>query len=411
MPVILPPPPQTAFPKPPNRFVWLVVFMVVVAAGAGHALWTWPKGVPTHTAWFWVRVAVFPVLAGVGLFGLRLMYFEQETERLTAEQAQWQEDRDEAVRFAQEPLAVIDFAYLSAFGGLGASERMVKGDTLLQSQKPTEESATVRHTALSGLVGVTHTGRFEAAFVELLDRLDNTIHTLAPSIPLEVYLQLSDGTDQHEVLEVWQTCWSAFGYRPVQAVLLSPQQDLMVTDAWLDSHGGPALEKFALFVAVQLHVTPPANSAEAAVAMLLGWAPLAQRKEVPMRALWHRPVEVRGHALHDAMPTALLWGDAQEEQIANIWQAGLARSEKSAVLKASSDLGTAASKADGVSGVHDVDLALGNPGVATSWLTAAFAAEHAAQTNSPQLLVTRQHNVYLSVVQSLPAQQDVGQQV
>lgn len=410
MPVILPPPPQASAPKPPNLFVWLAVFVVVVAVGAGYALWTWPKNAPTQTAWFWVRVLAFPTLAGVGVCGLRLMYFEQETERLKAEQVQWQEDRAEAVRFAQEPLAVIDFAYLCALGGHGASARMIGGDKLLQSQKPAGEDVAIRHTALSILDGSTYADRCEAGFVDLLDRLDNTIHTLAPSIPLEVYLQLPEDIDQSEVLGRWQACWSAFGYRPVQAIVLSPQQDVMAMDTWLDFHGGPALERFALFVAIQLHVTPPPNSAEAAVALLLGWEPLAQRKKVPIRALWHRPIEGREQALRDAMSTALLWGDAQAEQVADIWQSGLSPSEKSAVLKASSDLGLASSKADGLSGVHDIDQVLGNPGSATEWLAAVLAVERAEQAGMTQLVVSRQHNLHLGVVQPLASPQDVEQQ-
>ncbi|WP_235844787.1 hypothetical protein [Cupriavidus agavae] len=357
----------------------------------------------SRTAWFWVRVLVFPTLAGMGLFGLRLMYFEQETERLKAEQAQWQKDHAEAVRFAQEPLAVVDFAYLCAFGAYDASARITGGNKLLQSQMPVTEGVAVRHTALPTLEGPLRADRFAAGFVDLLDRLDGTIHTLSHSIPLEVYLQLPEDIDQNELLERWQACWTRFGYRPVPTILLSPEQNVMETDTWLDAHGGPALEKFALFVSIQLHVTPPQNSTEAAVAVLLGWTPLAQRKGVSIRALWHRPAAAQEHILRDAMSTALQWGDAEAKKVADIWQAGLSSAEKSAVLKASSDLELAASKSDGLSGVHDIDLSLGNAGCATAWLAAVLAVERAAQTRIPQLVVTRQQGLQLAVVQPLPA--------
>ncbi|MEN7531913.1 hypothetical protein [Cupriavidus sp. DL-D2] len=382
----------------------------MIAIGSAHALWTWPADVPNGTPWFWVRVAAFPALAGMGLFGLRLMYFEQETERLEAEEAQWKEDHAEALRFAQEPLAVIDVAYLCAFGGHAASARIAEGSTLLQSQKPKGDGEAVRCTTLPSLEGLHHIARFEAAFVDLLDRLDSTIHSLAGSIPLEVYLQLPEYAYSSDLLERWQVCWNSFGYRPVQAALLSPQQDLMETDAWLDTHGGPALEKFALFVSVQLHVNPQADSAEAAVAVLLGWAPLAQRKAVPIRALWHRPIEAKEGALRAAMSTALQWGNAEAKQVTDIWQAGLTSSEKPEVLKASSDLELASSQAEGLSGVHDIDLSLGNAGCATAWLAAALAIERAAQTGTPQLVVTRQQRLHIAVVQTLPTPQEVEHQ-
>ncbi len=91
----------------------------------------------------------------------------------------------------------------------------------------------------------------------------------------------------------------------------------MALDAWLDETGGPALERFRLFVAVQLHETPPQNSAEAAVALLLGWAPLAERLELPAIATLHRPVAA-AHGLADTIRTAALFGQITPDALTHL---------------------------------------------------------------------------------------------
>jgi hypothetical protein len=173
----------------------------------------------------------------------------------------------------------------------------------------------------------------------------------------------------------------------------------MALDGWLDIRGGPELEKFTLFVSVQLHHKPPPNSAEAAVALLLGWAPLAERRGFKPLALLHRPVEVDAMVLSAAVPLALLWGKAEASQLNDLWQAGLKGKDKSALVQAASDLSLGISQSDELSGIHDIDVAMGDPGVAAGWLALVLAVEHAAMTGKPQLMATREGALRLAITQ------------
>ncbi|QAU24420.1 hypothetical protein EO087_10815 [Dyella sp. M7H15-1] len=426
MPVILPTPPSdTTPPAMPYPFVWAALFVAIMAMGVAYTLLTWPKGAPTDAVWFWLRLLFFPAMAWSLLLGLRLLYVEQETDRMRAELDQWEEDRGDAVRFAQEPLALLGTAYQCGVGSRAVSETMAQGRQSIAAHQPDEGIAAIPHTRLTMLEGPLE-ARYETCFIDLLERLDDALCALPAGVPLEVYLQGIEPTPaprQHNdaltqnnqdgrlnILAIWQRCWTGFGHREVPTHALPSHDSMMALDAWLDEHGGPALEKFALVVAVQLHPSPPANSAEAAVALLLGWAPLAQRKALPIDALLHRPMAMNDGTLPDTVATALLWGHAEAADVAGLWQATLDGATKTDVVKAASDLSVAACTTDGLKGVHDIDHVLGDAGIAAPWLALAFAAEHAARTGAPQAVTTRCPTLCMAVVQPAMRSDNAGSQ-
>ncbi|HET7329372.1 hypothetical protein [Dyella sp.] len=282
---------DTTPPSPPRLIVWLAAFVIIMLTGVISTLLTWPKGEPTNTAWFWIRLLAFPALAWSFLYGLRLLYHDQETARLRAENDALTEDRDKAVEFAQEPLVVLDVGYLCAMGNNEVAGQIAGGHVKLGSRDAITGAASIRHTSVS-VEGITQMERLGACFIVLLRRINTSLLQFPGRAPLEVYLQLPPDAPHDDIRDLWQHCWNAEKHPPVEASFLSSEQGILALDELLDIPGGPALEKFALFVAVQLHDIPPANSGEAAIALLLGWAPLTKRKGLTYQALLHRPVEV-----------------------------------------------------------------------------------------------------------------------
>jgi hypothetical protein len=179
----------------------------------------------------------------------------------------------------------------------------------------------------------------------------------------------------------------------------------MQIDVWLDCRRGPELEQFALFVSVQLNEIPPPGSAEVAVAVLLGWAPLVARAGLTARAMLHRPVDAATAPVNDAMTTAVRWGDSSASDLADLWLAGLDRHDRSALLKAASETGVGLYKKPEISGVHDIDAALGDGGVAAGLLAIALAIDNVRQTGNAQLMAWRESSLRLAVVrQAAPAE-------
>lgn len=374
-----------------------------MAGGAAKTLFTWPKNVPTGTPTFWLQVAVYPALACVILYGLRLLYFERQTDRLDTERQDWKEKCTEATVFAQEPLALLASGYLCALGSLNAANAIVTGSRPLESQVPPAGKEAIRHTTLSLIDDPLLADRYASCFRELLAMTDDSLRAIPESIPFAVYLNHPGDIDAAELRDIWQTCWAQTGHRAVEASVLARDKGVMALDAWLDAYGGPVLEKIALFVTVQLHETPTENSTEAAVALLFCWAPLAQRNGLPVQALLHRPVEQSDNTLRDVVETALLWGRTQAGDVADVWQTGLAPADKPALLDIASGIQLGASQTNVLEGFHDIDLAIGHAGIADAWLTVALAAEHVVNTGKPQAVVSRQHAIRLAVVQPFPA--------
>ncbi|QAU23568.1 hypothetical protein EO087_07410 [Dyella sp. M7H15-1] len=410
MPVELPTPQwDTTPPTLPRPFVWLGLFVAIMLAGVILALLTWPKGEPTDTAWFWMRLLAFPALAWCLLFGLRWLYHEQESARLQAADDVLAADRAKALLFAREPLAVLNASYLCAIGPGEAATQIVDGESKLESRDSFSDGTSVRHTALD-VEGFNQEERFQSCFTALIRQLATSLTEIPRRVPLAVYLQLPADAPHEQIFALWQYCWDAAGYRSVETTLLHEEQGIMALDEWLDIRGGPELEKIALFIAVQLHEMPSANSAEAAVALLLGWAPLVERKALPSLALLHRPVEDSKDNVNETISRALLWGNAEAANVEHLWQAGLTHADASSLMQASSDLSLGLSSKQAADGIHDIDAAIGDAGVVAAWLAMALAIEHVSQTHMPQLVASRQNTLRATVVQPVATHQESGLQ-
>lgn len=386
-------------PSPPKPVAWLALFVAFMLAGGSLTLLTWPKGEPTGSAWFWTRVLAFPALAWCLAFGLRLFYYDDETDRLRAEQEVFDADRARAIEFAREPLAVLGSAYLCALGGYGVASAIAdERQSALKARAPRVGERAIRHTALALNADKENPCRYRALFLLLLGELDEALSELPTAVPFEVRLQVPPEMDGDELLETWKHCWEKTGHAQTSASLLNVQRGVMAVDEWLDINGGPALERLTLFVAAQLHAVPPENSAEVGVALLCGWAPLVERLDLKAVALLQRPVETTGAELRDTLTTSLLWGGLSAAELRHIWQAGLAGQDKPSFLNVTTELGLKLGEQQGFSGIHDIDLALGQPGAAAGWLAAALATEYAWQSGEPQMIAVREQAFRVAVV-------------
>ncbi|SAL76392.1 hypothetical protein AWB67_04918 [Caballeronia terrestris] len=339
------------------------LFVVFMLAGVVIGLLTWPTSEPTGSAWFWIRLLGLPALAWCLVYGFRLHHYDDETARQNAEKEVRRQDREKAIRFASEPLAVIEIAYSTAAGESKLSDLILSKEEILSARKPRGGKHAVRHTALDVDVSASTEDQYGRCFDNLLDRMDEALNSVPSDVPLTVALHLPADTEADKLVSAWEGCWKAKKFRHARVTLVPVEQGLMVLDEWLDVRGGPALEKFVLFVSAQLHRSPPENSAESAVATLLAWAPLAVRRNLTPLALLHRPTVSDVSDFHTGIPKALLCGNATNIEVNDLWQAGLFPEDKTAFLESAPKLALGLSHASDFSGIHDVDVAIGHPGV------------------------------------------------
>jgi hypothetical protein len=241
--------------------------------------------------------------------------------------------------------------------------------------------------------------RYRACFRDLIAAIAKTVRKVPHDVPFAVHLQLPSEADRDASLMAWQACWRAAKLRPATAVLIEPEQGVMALDEWLDIRGGPQLERFILFAAVQLRETPSDDCTEAAAALLLSWAPLASRYQLQPIALLHRPIEADSGEFETALTTPLQWEHATGDQVRDLWEAGLEPAEKSIISRHIAKLVFGVSKTEKLSGIHDIDEMFDHLGGATGWLTLALGIEHAASTQRPQLMAWREGKFRVAVAQ------------
>ncbi|MGF6289985.1 hypothetical protein [Paraburkholderia youngii] len=395
-------------PELPRAIVWLGLFVVVMLAGVIVALLTWSTGEPINTLWFWVRLLGFPALTWFAFFGLRLHYYGEEMQRLQAEREVRSRDRDAALRFGREPLAVLGFGYLTALGHENVAGRIARGESMLSARTSRKGMVAVRHTALT-LEGTEDIlSRYRACFDALLERISDAVTAIPQGVPFSVRLHLPADGDRQSLLRTWEVCWAAKNLRPTKTKTLSVIQGLMALDQWLDVRGGSGLEKATLYVSAQLHEHASQSSAEAAVCVLLAWAPLAERCALKTKALLNRPVETEAGDLKTGISRALLWGNATSAGIKVLWQAGLTGTLKADLLRVASELNLGVAQTVGLPGVHDIDLAVGMPGVCAGWLAVALGIESAMQTAAPQLIAWHEATLRFAVVNAARGQEEMA---
>lgn len=385
-------------PLPPRPIIWLSLLAAFLAVGAAWTLITWPGNAATWTPGFWMRLLVYPSLAWGVVFGLRLHRYEEACNYRAEQEKCRQDDYDEAIGFAREPLAVNGMAYVCAMASSGVAGRILRKESALEARAPRTPGPVTRHTRLDLAEDKAHADRYEPVIRKLLDKIRATVRGVPPRLPLDVRLHLPDEANPLQLLAAWTRCWADCGLRPVEVMLVPADEGLMALDTWLDVTGGPALERFTLYVAVQLHDKPPNSSAEAAVAMLLSWAPLARRHGLEAIAMLHRPVACETAELAAAISTTALYACVAPGDLHHLWYSGITKADKSALLKQGSEVGMAAAQADDLPGMHDLDTALGYAGVAAGWLTLALAIENACHGGEPQGIACRERALRLAVV-------------
>jgi hypothetical protein len=411
---------QSALPASPRLPVWVGLLLICMLAGTAATLLLWPKNTSTATPIFWICVLAHPFLVWCALFGIRRMMYERSLLHRQTEVEMQKSEREAAIHFASEPLAVVASSYCCAVANGTLASSILSGAAILKTQPVRQQATQLRHSALDLELGaredlpaaLRHADdsalRYHALFKKLIHPLRTVILELPAGTAFDVRLQLPAGEPQKVLLSLWKQAWDAAALPAVSVSLLAEDEGLMLVDQWLDAYGGPQLQKLSLVVATQLHAAPEEGSGEAGVALLLGWPLLARELGLPLEAMLHRPVDAHGIALQAAMSKALLWGKAMPADIAQLWQSAVSGDEKAELSRAAIDNGLAAAQRQGLSGLAEIDPVLGMLGVARPWLCTAIAIEHAISSKHTQLVCCRGTRLQMAIVQPLATDREMN---
>ncbi|HEP6425808.1 hypothetical protein [Burkholderia cenocepacia] len=391
-------PPEEPVPdRPPSRFVWTIVFFVIMIACIFAVLLLWPKGEPTQSLWFWICITVYPV--GIAAFVVLRRYSVFEGRRLDA--IAWNDAREKYLNRvfedASQPLVLVAATYRFASDAKDdAFDKLLDDSIKLEPRIALKHDAPVNARWFDQPDTDEDGNRFnsdderqrhvrEWVFGELIGDVADAIRALPSELKVAIQLVLPDVANPGEALASWDRQWMK-SKLPLHKVEVLPEPpDLMALDAWLDRINQKRDQQARLLIFVRLNsvlqALPPDGSAEAGVALLVMPEPTQHRFKTDSIARLHRPNDTNGCPVDIALARALRWGRMEPSAVSRIWQCALDPAVKNAV--------TAAAIKAGITGTAtNIDYIVGHAGEVASWLGIACAAKAIARDGTPQLLVT-----------------------
>jgi hypothetical protein len=378
--------------KPPSPIVWGLLLVIAIAAGVALTLYLWPKGRPAHGwklyGWFGVAPLVW-----ASCFAARLHSYEIRVWRVQGHNAERTETIVHNTGYARRPLALLGYAYETAMGREKLAERVVAGESALETRAVRNTKEVRAHSELPREKFASIRDVLESVLTWLLGEIRPTLSALPEGVPVEVWFDIQDDAAATESNIVWAKLRHLIG-RPTNVPRVLARSDgVMALDTWLDDDT-PAAVKYVLVVAIQLRTEVPADTGEAAVALLFAWPARAEQDRRTAIANVHRPtVSPSGHD-RTVIDTALDWGAAAPTAIERTWISGMT------ALRRDPDLALAPQvTAEATPGTTDLDAALGHTGAACGWLAIAAAAEQCRAGGAIQFISTeaRQQPCWLVV--------------
>ncbi|WP_175780322.1 hypothetical protein [Burkholderia anthina] len=392
-------PPEESEPdKAPSRFVWTIVFFVIVLAGIFAVLLLWPKGEPTQSFWFWICITVYPV--GIAAFVMLRRYSAFEGRRLDA--IAWNDAREKYLNRvfddASHPLALVAATYrFMSDANDDAFDKLLDGSIKLEPRIALKHDAPPLNARWFDQPDTDEDGNRlnsdderqrhvrEWTFGALISDVAGAIRALPSELKLAIQLVLPGVANPDEALASWDRQWAKSNLQPLKAEFLPDPPDLMALDTWLDRIGEKRDQEARLLVFVRLNpvlqALPPDGSAEAGVALLVVPELVQLRFKIDSIARLHRPNDTDDCPADVALARALRWGRMEPSAVSRIWQSALDPAVTNTV--------TAATVKAGITGKPaNIDYMVGHAGEAASWLGAVCAAKAVARDGTPQLLVT-----------------------
>lgn len=363
-------------PVPPKTSSWFVTLAGMLAISV---ILMRIFGRYIDTRHFWLIAIGAPVVGWIVSFGFRIWIWSLQDSKANSfdrRREQWILSETLKVRRALQILnTTFITAHLEYKQGSVAIE-MLNNHSIIISQSDWKGEKGKRMSRITTEPGETP----ELVVSRLLSGLiaDLPVGQFPENTSLAVILDISSSLSFPAVQEIWQEAWQESGI--TCAVEYVGSNGTGVISQWLDHRIKD--EAMLLIVGLQIDPIDSNNTAEAAVALLLGNR-LTQEALEPL-ALLHRPDASSPGELSEGMNMAAYNVPLKGNIVKNLWLAGLTGGQHAEVI-ACQNAHPAQSVAD--DSVISLDRSMGHAGAAAPWLAIAAATEIARQTQSPQMII------------------------
>ncbi|QFH50777.1 hypothetical protein [Leclercia adecarboxylata] len=328
---------------------------------------------------FWLIAIGAPVVGWIVSFGFRIWIWSlQDSKANSFDRRREQWILSETLK-ARRALQILNTTFITAhleYKQGSVAIEMLNNHSIIISQSDWKGEKGKRMSRITTEPGETP----ELVVSRLLSGLiaDLPVGQFPENTSLAVILDISSSLSFPAVQEIWQEAWQESGV--TCAVEYVGSNGTGVISQWLDHRIKD--EAMLLIVGLQIDPIDSNNTAEAAVALLLGNR-LTQEALEPL-GLLHRPDASSPGELSEGMNMAAYNVPLKGKIVKNLWLAGLTGGQHAEVI-ACQNAHPAQSVAD--DSVISLDRSMGHAGAAAPWLAIAAATEIARQTQSPQMII------------------------
>lgn len=385
--------------------MWSGLFVLIVSGGAALAIYTLPPGTSPNSAWFWIRVAVFPLLLWAFPLFARLSFLHAKRGSAIANNRVSDRELDKCHARASEPLALIGHAWVFS-GGDEENEASGIADGSVQL-KPRRSGAmrnidvTARWIDIPGQSfnpGNAHSERnrhseiIEWLLVRLLGQITPHLRRLPSSTSLQVTLSLDAYADVERFGQQLETMLADLQLDiAIKVAATNDKVSLFQVDSWLDETDERIVN---LMLAIQLrHAISKVlekELAEAGVALLLGHPSLAAASAGEPSVRVHRPAKAQHETPDETLAHAVRWGQSSTTEVEMAWKCDLTLNANSAVRSSK--------RFDQNARSCDLNSTVGDCGCANLWLTVALAAQQAAESGRSQLVLVQENEELIALI-------------
>jgi hypothetical protein len=400
-------PPRMAVPPPPqlSKPVWAALLCVLLCFGVAITIFLAPQRRPTNPIWFWFCAIGYPTLSWAFFLCCRLGYLYARRSEAIAVNRVSDRETEKCHALAGVPLALIGHAWcFSANRDENDVQGIIDGSLKLRTRASKATPNTdvearwieIPNQRFHAGNELTEYSRHDAVcnwlLAQLIDNLTPQLAALPAGITLHIEAVSRCALENIDVSARLKSL--VCGKFPALRVILKPPAaslPLFSADAWFDRMRPDVAH---LLVAVQLRSAVSERLqdgvAEAGVALLLAHQNLARTKAEAPAVLLHRPDRGPINVVGETVQNATRWGKTESKKIAAIWSHGVSP-EMEVAIRSSPQFDEQASRID-------LKTTVGDCGEVGGWLATALAAELAARTGNPQLVLTQENRDLIALV-------------
>ncbi|HAT1610725.1 TPA: hypothetical protein I8Y22_002079 [Raoultella planticola] len=363
-------------PKPLKFSRWLIALVAMLSASV---ILMRIFGRYVENLYFWKFALGVPIALWSVMFASCLLLWALQDSKANAFDKQREQWILRETRKTRRALQVLNATFITGHSSVAQKDTaitMQNNDSIIISQVDRDGNESSRMSQISSSPQESLKFVITNVFSQLIAGVP--FAQIPDKVPLVVVFDVTTSLPLESIRHYWDEAWQKNNITlPVE---YGEGRGLSVIDRWLNVR----IKDDAMLLIVGLQIDPVVsnNTAEAAVALLLGNR-LTQEALEPL-ALLHRPDAAPSGELSEGMNMAAWNVPLKDNIVKNLWLAGMTGEQRAEVI-ACQNAHPAQSVED--EAVISLDTSMGHAGAAAPWLAIAAATEIARQTQSPQMII------------------------